>query len=127
MCASIAGGLSSCQPGRLKESGIRLGEETLERFEKGKTREAWLLALIGEPTTVSQVADDPSVHVLRYTTSEASTGLLNVISGKSSHTTGTTYFVIRDGVVIDFWADRETERTLLGNKVEKDSGEKRKD
>ena len=49
------------------ESGIRIGDRTLDQFERGLTRESWLLAILGEPTSSAVVADEPEVRILRPT------------------------------------------------------------
>ncbi len=95
----------------------------MEQFKTGETTEDWLIAVVGQPTSRTDLPE--GVSVLRYSTTNASSGVLNMIMGKSSHTTATVYFVVRDGIITELWADRETERTLLGKEVEKDQGEKK--
>ncbi len=114
---------SACQSNRTAESGIRLGDKTLEQFKAGETTEEWLIAVVGPPTSRTDLPE--GVSVLRYSTLEASGGPLNLILGKSSRSTATIYFVVRNGIITELWADRETERTLLGKEVEKDAGEKK--
>lgn len=114
--------LVGCQSDRQSQSGIRLGDETLRQFQVGEATEDWLIAVVGAPTSRTDLPD--GLSVLRYSTTEASTGVMNLISGKSSRTTSTIYFVVRDGVITQMWADRETERTLFGKEVERKSGEK---
>ena len=72
----------------------------------------------------SVVEGQSNLEIYRYSTTEESGGLLNLFSGKSSRVTATIYFVIDDGMVVRFWADREKEPTLLGKQKEKDTGEK---
>jgi hypothetical protein len=107
------------------ESGICIGDETLKQFEPGETRETWLRAVLGEPSSVSTVADEPAVRVLRYSTQQPSDdGLLDSLLGPSGEiTVATIYFIVRDGVVEHFWADRMTAAGLFGRAQE--SGEKR--
>jgi hypothetical protein len=50
---------------------------------------------------------------------------MDFFNGGSARNTATIYFIVRDGIVDKFWADRETERTLFGKEVEKKSGEKK--
>jgi hypothetical protein len=109
------------------ESGIRLGDETLKQFKIGEATEHWLISVVGPPTTRTDLPPDEKgekVSVLRYTTKEEGGGLMSLFSGSSSRTTATVYFIVRDGLITQFWADRTKDRTLLGQEVEKQSGEK---
>lgn len=109
------------------ESGIRIGDATLEQFEAGTTRETWVRAILGEPTSEGRVADEPDVHVLRYATQQSEqVGMLASLFGKSDEwRVSTIYFVIQDGVVERFWADRSESPGLFSGKA--DGGEKRDD
>lgn len=106
------------------ETGIRIGDETLEQFKAGITTQEWLVAILGEPTSWAAVEGVENTKVFRYATGEASSGLGSVFSGGSTKNTSVVYFIITDGVVTRFWADRATERTLLGKEVEQPEGEK---
>jgi hypothetical protein len=114
----------SCQSG-LRETGIHIGDKTLEHFKKGQTTEEWLIAVIGQPTSTSVVPTQDHVRILRYTTIDKSTGIFDFLGGSSSRTTATIHFVVTDKIVTDFWADRDTTSFLLGE-TEKKSGEKAK-
>jgi hypothetical protein len=115
---------SACQSPP-SESGIRLGDETLAQFQTGVTTEHWLISVIGPPTTRTDILDGSEpVSVLRYTTKEASSGLLSMFQGAGERTTATVYFIVRAGVVTQFWADRNKQPSLLGKQVEEEKGEK---
>ena len=120
-CASPA-----CHSAPPPQSGICIGPETLKQFDAGKTREAWVRAVLGEPTSISTVADDPDVPVLRYSTmQQADKGLVDSVLGTpSQQTVGTVYFIVRDGIVERFWADQMEDGKLFHEKAE--SGEKAK-
>jgi hypothetical protein len=107
------------------ESGIRIGDRTLEQFEEGTTRQSWVIALLGEPTSSAVVEDEPEVRILRYATVEERSGgfLSSLLGGSSTQNVATIYFVVRNGIVERYWADRSESGGLLG-KDEK-SGEKR--
>ncbi len=121
LCAALA--LAGCsQPP--KQTGVRIGDPTLEQFEAGVTTEAWLLAVLGPPTTQSEVEGIPNTKVLRYALGEAAGGLGAIFSGEASKNTAVVYFIITDGIVTRFWADRAMQRTLLGTPVEESGGEK---
>ena len=111
-----------CKSDHTSLTGIRLGDETLKQFQVGEATERWLIAVIGPPTTRTDLPE--GISILRYSTSEESGGLASLFSGKGGRNTATIYFIVRDGVVSQMWADREKERTLLGKEVEKKSGEK---
>jgi len=115
--------LGACRSSEL-QSGIRIGDRTLEQFQAGKTRESWVLAVLGAPSSSAVVADEPEVRILRYATlQEESGGLLSsLLGGSKQRNVATIYFVVRDGVVEHFWADRAEGDGLL-SKDEK-SGEK---
>jgi|GEM_PF-6471713 len=105
--------------------GIAIGDETLKQFKAGHTTENWVLAIIGEPTGRSEVADEKDTHVLRYTLSRETGGFLGSIFGRQSVTVATVYFVVKEGLVTSFWADRQEEPGLFG--ADQSAGEKRKD
>jgi hypothetical protein len=118
--ASMAG----CAGSRPSDTGIRIGDETLDQFEAGITTEAWLVAVLGEPTSSCEVEGVKNTKVFRYASGESASGLSSLFAGNSSRTTAVTYFIISEGIVTRFWADRATEYTLLGKPVEQPEGEK---
>jgi hypothetical protein len=62
--------------------------------------------------------------VFRYATRESSSGFASFLSEDSARNTSVVYFIVTDGVVTRFWADRAREHTLLGSEVDKPQGEK---
>ena len=118
-----AAALVACRADKTSTTGIRLGDETLKQFQIGEATERWLIAVVGPPTSRTDLPDE-GISILRYSTVEASSGVMSFFSGKGSRNTATIYFIVRDGLVSQMWADREKERTLLGKEVEKKSGEK---
>lgn len=107
-----------------EQTGIRIGDETLKQFKAGVTTESWLLAVLGPPTSSSVVENLENTRVYRYALGQAAGGLGAIFSGEASKNTAVVYFIITDGIVTRFWADRDIERTLLGNSAEVPSGEK---
>jgi hypothetical protein len=122
VCALPLAGCISSQPPN--QTGIRIGDETLKNFKAGVTTEDWLVAVLGEPTTESVVKSIPNTKVMRYALGEAAGGLGAIFSGEASKNTSVVYFIVTDGIVTRFWADRAVERTLLGDPVEASPGEK---
>ena len=120
MCVSapvIAGGCASSSG-----SGVRIGDATLEQFEAGVTQEAWVYAILGEPTEVSRVEGVKDTKVLRYSIEARSGGLMSLINGSDAKTLSVVYFIVTDGVVTRYWADREIQRTPLGQPVAAQDG-----
>ncbi len=128
MCALLgllaaAGGQGGCQS-IPSETGIRIGDETLTQFKAGVTTEAWVLGILGEPTSQAVVEGVENTKVFRYSLGESATGLGAILSGQATRNTAVVYFIITDGIVTRFWADRAVERTMLGEPVEASGGEK---
>lgn len=117
----LQGCISSRPP---EQTGIRIGDPTIAQFKAGVTTEAWLVAILGPPTSQSVVEGVENTKVFRYAAGESASGLGAIFSGKASRNTSVVYFILTDGVVTRFWADRATERTLLGSEVPESSGEK---
>lgn len=107
-----------------KQTGVRIGDSTLEQFQAGVTTEQWLVAVLGPPTTQANVDGIANTKVFRYALGEAAGGLGAIFSGEASKNTSVVYFIITEGIVTRFWADRATQRTLIGKPVEESSGEK---
>lgn len=122
-CLVISVGVSGCAT-PIKQSGVRIGDETLKQFKAGVTTESWLLAVLGPPTSSSVVAGVENTKVYRYALGEAPGGLGAIFSGEASKNTSVVYFIITDGIVTRYWADRALDCTLLGTPVEQPSGEK---
>lgn len=113
-----------CGSSPVEENGIRIGDETLRQLKADVTTEAWLVAILGPPSSWSPVEGVENTKVFRYASGEESSGLLAGLMGKGARTTAVTYFIITDGVVTRFWADRSKEQSLLGGAVEEEPGEK---
>jgi len=123
ICSSLMGGCFS-NPS-INETGIRVGDETLKQFKVGVTTEAWLVAILGPPSSCAVVEGVENTQVYRYATGESSSGISALLSGSGSKTTAVTYFIVTDGILTRFWSDRATQFTLLGNPVEQPTGEKK--
>src|SRR5690606_16884778 len=89
-------------------TGVRIGDETLEQLEAGVTTREWLVALIGEPSSRSVVQGVENTEVYRYTLVEHKGGMLAGLIGGGSQSSSVIYFILTDGVVTRYWADRET-------------------
>lgn len=116
--------LTACASSPNTEVGVRIGDETLKQFKAGVTTESWLVAILGPPTSCSRVLDVENTFVYRYSSGSESSGLISSLTGKSSRNTAVNYFIITDGIVTRFWADRAIERTALGTPVPSEPGAK---
>lgn len=91
------------------ESGVRISAATLEQIQIGKTTEGWLRAMLGEPSSVTDIPDRPGQRILRYThrIEKGSGGAVFLIFAGSSKevTTSRTYFEITDGIVTRYWTE----------------------
>lgn len=121
-CGIIGTGCIASAP--VNETGIRIGDPTLDQFKAGVTTEAWLVAVLGKPTSWALVEGVEDTKVFRYATVERASGISAVLGGGSGRNTSVTYFIISDGIVTRYWADRAKENTILGKPVEAESGAK---
>ncbi|MDX2116150.1 MAG: hypothetical protein SFZ24_11115 [Planctomycetota bacterium] len=119
--SGLAAVLGACQS---SPDGVRIGDATLQQFDAGVTTEAWVRAILGDPTHVSVVEGVEDTRVLRYALTERKGGLAGLFTGSDPKTVSVVYFIVTDGTVTRYWADRQIERTLLGNPVESGQGEK---
>ncbi|HVZ95154.1 MAG TPA: hypothetical protein VG797_11660 [Phycisphaerales bacterium] len=117
--AAAIGGCASAP-----HTGVRIGDPTLKQFEAGVTTEAWVLAILGKPTSSAVVEGVENTKVLRYALTESKGGLFSLFTGSDGKTTSVVYFIITNGVVTRFWADREIERTTFGKAIEATGGVK---
>jgi len=99
------GGCISTPPAA--DPGIPVGDATLAQFKAGETTEAWMFAVLGEPSASAPVAGVPGVVVHRYHASERVGGpILHMVAGTPAARRSTAYFVVENGVIARFWADR---------------------
>ncbi len=118
-CTLLA--MSGCVSSNL---GERVGDETLQQFQAGVTTEAWLVAILGEPSSMAPVRGVENTQVYRYSLTQQRGGFMAMIYGDDRRTVSVVYFIITDGVVTRFWADRETDHTALGIPIETTGGVK---
>lgn len=90
--------------------GPNIGDQTLSQIEPGATTEAWILAVLGEPTErATIVSDDASnVEIWKWVRRKSITtkGKVFVVSSKSrSEEVRTVYVEIKDHVVSRAWRD----------------------
>lgn len=117
------GAMTGCQS-NARSTGVRIGDPTLDQFEAGITTEGWVVAILGEPTNESVVEGVENTKVFHYTVTESRGGVLSIFTGSGHRTTAVVYFIITNGVVTRFWADREIDRTITGEPIESTEGDK---
>jgi outer membrane protein assembly factor BamE (lipoprotein component of BamABCDE complex) len=89
--------------------GPNIGDHTLAEIKPDETSQAWVLAVLGEPTSKA-VIDDPdgTVEVWKWVRRKITTikGSALVVSSKSkSEEVRTVYVEFKDGVVTRAWRD----------------------
>lgn len=89
--------------------GPNIGDHTLAEIKPSQTTQAWVLAVLGEPTKKAVVNDpDGTVEVWKWVRRKITTikGSALVISSKSkSEEVRTVYVEFKDGVVTRAWRD----------------------
>ena len=93
----------------VEESGVRVSESTLGQIEVGTTTEAWLLASLGEPTDISDVAGHEGVKIYKYkhVVRKAKGGAVFLIyaGGSTDEKQSVAYFEVTDGIVTRYWVE----------------------
>lgn len=108
-CAAVAGCLHLVSVERsVEELGRPPDPATLGAVEEGETTRAWLLAGLGPPTEVRELAGEGQLLVYEYRSRrQRRTGVLFLITWGSRVTHVVRHhFEIRDGVVARHWADQ---------------------
>lgn len=87
-------------------SGRYVGPETLAQIQPGKS-EAYVLALLGDPSDKTNIENGTSIWKWRYTETRNSSGAVIFIfaSDTKTETERTTYVEFKDGAVVKAWHD----------------------
>jgi hypothetical protein len=105
----VASGCLLSTSNSVRESGKPVSASTLRQIELGQTREDWLIATLGEPTSRAQVRGPDDVQILGYNHEvlKKSRGKIFLLFSGSSQQVDrdTTYFEITDGVVTRYWTE----------------------
>lgn len=102
--------LSGClvhSSSRTEYSGRYIGSETIKQIEPGKTKDDFVLAVLGAPTSKTQLSDGAEVWKWEYQKKKSSSGSVFLLVDADNHTEsrGATYIVIRTGTVEKIWQD----------------------
>lgn len=91
---------------RTKVTGRYVSAETLRQIEPGKTQE-YVIALLGDPTTRTKLADGVEIWKWQYTENRSSSGSFIFVfdSSESRETTNATYVEFKDVLVTKAWRD----------------------
>jgi len=89
--------------------GPNIGDRTLSQIEPNVTTQAWILAVLGEPTEKSTVSGEQGdLEIWKWIRRKTVTtkGSVFVVSSKSkSEEVRTVYVEIKDGLVTRAWRD----------------------
>lgn len=88
--------------------GVYISENTLERVHTSETRMDWVLAVFGEPTDKTRLADGSDIWKWAYVPMEQEASIVSVFGGSKDEPAlqpSTTYLHLKDGVVIEKWRD----------------------
>ena len=88
--------------------GQPIGKATVSQIKPGQTTKAWVLSLLGDPSSVREMPD--GTEVLKYEYSKTKNGkfvLFPIIFLHDSKVEQTTCYVeIKDGIVTRRWTDK---------------------
>jgi len=88
-------------------SGRYIGTDTVSQIEPGKSKEDFVLAVLGAPTSRTPLSDGAEVWKWEYRKKKTSSGAVFLLVDADDHTetTGATYVVLRESVVEKVWQD----------------------
>lgn len=92
---------------REETSGRYVGRATFAQIEPGSSKQDWVLATLGEPTSKCALDDGSTLWSWRYSKERKSSGAVFLVLGtsSSSETENATFVQFRDGVVVKAWQD----------------------
>jgi outer membrane protein assembly factor BamE (lipoprotein component of BamABCDE complex) len=101
--------LSGCLIGgssKTEVTGVHVGPETIAQLRPGTTK-AFVLALLGEPTSKTDLGDGSALWKWAYSERKTSSGaVLFVFGSETKHeTTSTCYVEFKDDIVQRAWRD----------------------
>lgn len=88
-------------------TGTFIGRETLAQMKPGETKEDFVVATLGQPSSRSTLSDGSQLWRYNYSRTRRSGGYVFVLLSASSkeQTVATTFVEFRDGVVARAWQD----------------------
>ena len=105
--ALFSGGCLVNSHSRTSYSGRYVGPETMAQIEPGTTRQDFVLATLGEPTSKNRLDDGSEIWRWEYRRKRSSSGSVFLLLDTDNHTEhdGAAYVQFRDGVVERSWRD----------------------
>lgn len=88
-------------------SGRYIGSDTIGQIEPGKSKDDFVLAVLGAPSSKTQLSDGSEVWKWEYRKKKTSSGAVFLLVDADDHTetAGATYIVMRECVVEKVWQD----------------------
>lgn len=92
---------------RTEYSGRYISPKTIEQIEAGKTKEEFVMAILGGPTSKTPLSDGAEVWKWEYQKKSSSNGHVFLLVSANDHSEkqGATYIVMRCGMVEKVWQD----------------------
>ena len=89
-----------------QHTGRRISEQTLSQIEPGR-KDDFVLAVLGEPTTRTKLADQSEIWKWEYREKRVQSGTLIFVFSKDETTVneGAVYVELKDGLVVRTWRD----------------------
>jgi outer membrane protein assembly factor BamE (lipoprotein component of BamABCDE complex) len=104
--ATVLGGCLVGSSSKTQVEGVYVGPETIAQITPGSSQ-AYVLAVLGEPTSKADVGDGRSLWKWRYVERHKSSGSLLFVFGAKSEdeSSNTAYVEFRGGEVVKAWRD----------------------
>lgn len=106
---ATAGGCLVVSGTSIDERGTAISSQTLRQVEPGVTTEAWVRAVLGEPSDEQCVGEASERKILRYdhtvTVSEGGVVFLIFAGASESRETKSVYFEVTEGLVTRYWTE----------------------
>lgn len=106
-CLAVIPGCLINSRNSISISGRYIGPSTLKQIEPGKSRQDFVLATLGAPTTKTRLEDGTEVWRYEYRKLTQSSGSVFLLLDTDScvEKEGAVYVVFRDGIVEKTWRD----------------------
>ncbi|MHC4216372.1 MAG: hypothetical protein ACYSWP_23720 [Planctomycetota bacterium] len=88
--------------------GPPIGQGTISQIKPGETTKAWVLSLLGDPSSVREMPDGTEVLKYEYTKEKQGGFVLFpiIFLNDAKHEQTTCYVEIKDGIVTRRWIDK---------------------
>ncbi|MGH7131117.1 MAG: outer membrane protein assembly factor BamE domain-containing protein [Phycisphaerales bacterium] len=88
-------------------TGTYIGRETLAQMKPGETKEDFVVATLGQPSSKASLSDGSQLWKYNYSRTKRSGAYVFVLltAGSKEQTVATTFVELKDGVVSRAWQD----------------------